>query len=156
MGNRSSGEIEDNLSNVTANRNVYAKYTANYKEYNIKFVNDNGDSISSKTDYHYGDLLVLPENPTKEATAEYTYTFAGWSEDGINVIDLSTATVSENKTYKAVYTEEKNKYTITFYDEDGVAKLGESTVKYGETAVYPNSLPTKESTDGHTYAFEKW
>ena len=151
-----SGEIEDNLSNVTANRNVYAKYTANYKEYNIKFVNDNGDSISSKTDYHYGDLLVLPENPTKEATAEYTYKFAGWSEDGINVIDLNTATVSENKTYKAVYTEEKNKYTITFYDEDGVAKLGESTVKYGETAVYPNSLPTKASTDGHTYAFEKW
>ena len=225
------GTTEDDLSNVIANRNVYAKYTGIYKNYKIEFVDDNGSSLSSKDDYHYGDAVVLPQNPTKPATAEYTYTFAGWSFDGTNIIDLSSATVTENKTYKAVYTSVKNqytvnfynedktslldtktvdygtavttttptkpadaqytytfdkwlnkaddtdadltnvvanmdvyakytqtvnKYTITFYDEDGITRLGENTVDYGANAVYPNSLPTKASTDGHTYAFDKW
>ena len=148
------GNTEDNLSNVTANRNVYAKYTSTYKKYSVQFLNDNGAEISNKTDYHYGDSIVLPQNPTKDKTDEQTYIFAGWSEDGKNVIDLTGVTVSENKIYKAVYKAETNKYTVTFYDEDGTTKLGESTVDYGEMAIAPTA--NKEEDNTYTYTFEKW
>ena len=149
------GNTEDNLSNVIANRNVYAKYVSTYKNYSIQFLNDDGTEISKKTDYHYGDSIVLPQNPTKDKTDEQTYIFAGWSEDGKNVIDLTGVTVSENKIYKAVYTTKTNKYTVTFYDEDGTTKLGESTVDYGTSAEYSNQLPTKTEI-GYVYTFDKW
>lgn len=102
----------DNLSNVIANRNVYATYTTTYKNYEIKFVDEDGTTIiSQKTDYHYGDNITLPEtNPEKEGTDEYTYEFAGWvdvEDTTQTVVDLTTVTVSRNATYKAKYTRNK-------------------------------------------------
>ena len=146
----------DDLSNVVANRNVYATYTPVYKEYKVEFVDEDGSSINSKADYHYGDRVALPANPTKQATAEYTYTFAGWSENGTDIIDLSNATVEKNVTYTAVYTSVKNQYTVTFYNADSVDPIGTSTVDYGTNATYPNGIPTKADSNGYTYTFEKW
>ena len=36
-----------------------------YKEYEVEFVNEDGTQISIKSDYHYGDALVLPAEPTR-------------------------------------------------------------------------------------------
>ena len=49
----------------------------------------------------------------------------------------------------------KNKYKITFYDEDNTTKLGESQVEYGTPATAP-TVESKQDTDGYELKFEKW
>lgn len=85
--------------------------------------------------------------PQKEAD-EKIYTFSGWSP----VI----SGVEGNVTYSAQFTDTENKHVVIYYDEDGITELGRVIVGYGENAVYPNALPTKESTPQKTYAFSKW
>ena len=212
-----NGTIEDDLTNVVANRNVYASFTATKNKYTIKFVNwDNTELQNSEVEY--GETPVYAgTTPTKESTAEYTYTFIGWNPKVTEVTGEATYTavftetknkytitwknwdnsildtdsveygevpqytgetpikeadaentyafvcwepeivaVTEDATYTAVFESTTNKYAVTFYNEDGSQVLGTSLVNYGETAIYPNSTPTKESTAEYTYTFSKW
>ena len=146
----------DNLNNVTENRNVYAKYAPVYKEYSIKFVNEDGSLVEEKTDYHYGDNIVLPTEPTKDADAEYTYTFAGWTDNNGEIVDLNDITVTENTTFTAKYDKTKNKYKITFYNDDKTEILGDTEVEYGENADSSSIVPTKNDENGYSFTFEKW
>jgi hypothetical protein len=68
---------------------------------------------------------VKPADPTKEATQQYTYTFAGWNP--------SVAEVTEDATYTATYTSTVNQYEVIFVDEDGT-ELKEATAYDYETA----------------------
>ncbi len=146
----------DDLSNVVADRNVYAKYTTNYIEYEIIFEDEDGEEIERKSNYHYEDPIEFPEDQTKEATPEFTYEFVGWEdEEGNVVLGTSGEQVTKNKTYKAKFNATKNQYTITFYDEDKHTNLGTSTVDYGESATAP-IIPTKQSSAGYDYKFDKW
>ena len=78
-----------------------ATYTATYREevnrYTVRFVDENGTIISA-AEYPYGTpaaKIKLPPAPTKPATAQFTYTFAGWSP--------AVADVRGEATYKATY-----------------------------------------------------
>ena len=64
--------------------------------------------------------------------------------------------MTNNVTYNAIFEEVINKYTISFYDEDGVTLLDKVTVNYGENVVYPKNNPIKNATDSHTFSFDKW
>ena len=150
------GNIDD-LGNVIENRNVYATYTPTYKVYKVEFVNDDGSFISDKKDYHYGDNIVIPNNPTKAPTKQYTYIFEGWMDSENNLIDLSKIQVTENAIYTAKYRQELNKYTITFYlDSNKTQKIGESTVDYGTNATYTGEIPIKAEENGYKFTFDKW
>ncbi|MBR4567219.1 InlB B-repeat-containing protein [bacterium] len=73
------GGTEDNLSNVVANRNVYARYSSTVNKYNITFVDEDGTVLKASTVYDYGTPavdIVKPADPTKESSTQYTYTFA--------------------------------------------------------------------------------
>ncbi|MBQ7604655.1 MAG: InlB B-repeat-containing protein, partial [Clostridia bacterium] len=52
-------------------------YTLEILEYEIKFVDYDGTEIS-KTNYHYGDTVTVPADPTRAADETYPDTFAGW------------------------------------------------------------------------------
>ena len=65
---------------------------------------------------------------SKAATAQYTYTFAGWTPEVV--------AVTADATYTATYTANLRSYTVTFYDENGTTVLDTQTVAYGETPVY--------------------
>ncbi len=56
---------------------LYAKVTR--LKYTIVFVSE-GEVISSKT-YYYGSTPEVPQNPSKPADDDYTYTFKGWSSE---------------------------------------------------------------------------
>ena len=73
-----------------------ATYTPVYKDYTIKFLNEDGSTISEKT-YHWGDEVIIPANPTKAADNTYTYAFAGWDKE-------VAANCTGNATYTATYT----------------------------------------------------
>lgn len=90
---------------------------------------------------------TAPADPTREATAQYTYTFAGWNP--------TVAKITKKTTYTATYTSTVNEYLITFVDEDNTT-LDEQTLAYGETPVYAGETPTKEATAQYTYTFSGW
>jgi predicted nucleic acid-binding protein len=100
----------------------------------------------SKATYHYGDTVVAPEAPTKEADSTYTYTFSGW--------DKEVVACAGNAIYRATYTSEYIDYTVVFMDADG-KQLSKATYHYGDTVVVPEA-PTKEADSTYTYTFSGW
>ena len=88
--------------------------------------------IASET-LEYGKTPIHAA-PTKENTAEWTYTFKGWTPDIIDVVG--------DAEYTAVFDQERNKYTIKFVNYDG-SELQSSEVTYGELPKYEGGTPTK-------------
>ena len=128
-----------------------ATYTATFgeasAEYTVIFKNEDGTELQSGS-VAYGETPVYSgATPTKGATAQYTYTFAGWTP----VIEAVTG----DATYTATYTETLRSYTVTFNDEDGT-ELQSGSVAYGDTPVYTEAEPTKTATTQYSYAFAGW
>ena len=94
-----------------------------------------------------GETPVAPTDPTREPTAQYTYTFAGWNP--------TVWPINKNTTYSAVYTSTVNSYTIIFRWYDS-SILQQSEVAYGETPVYEGETPTHPSDVQYTYTFTWW
>lgn len=126
-----------------------ATYTAVYdsvvNEYTIVFVDDDGTVLKTSS-VAYGTKPAAPSDPTKEPTAQYTYTFAGWSP--------TITYVYRDASYKATYNKKTNYYTITFVDDNGTV-LKKSSVAYGTKPAAPTN-PSKASTEKFDYTFVGW
>ena len=133
-----------NVVVVTQAATYTATYTSSLRSYIVSFVNDD-NSIISMQSYKYGEFPVLPDTPTKAATAEYTYTFAGWTP--------AISIVIADATYKATYNATKNSYTITWLNEDG-SMIDQTTVEFGVLPTHAD--PVKANTAEYTYTFAGW
>ena len=132
---------------VTGKRNVTAVFEL--KSYTVTW-NANGGTVSpasvSKT--HGSTLGTLPTS-TRAATAEYSYTFAGWftaASDGTQI--SSTTIVTGNVTYYAHWTATKRSYTATFNGNGGSTPSPSSITKEYNAAL--GTLPTCSRT-GYTF-----
>ena len=86
----------------------------------------------------YGTMAeFLGTNPTREATIDYTYDFAGWSP--------ALGPVTSDVTYTATFTQKPRMYTIIFQNEGGV-EIERQFLTHNEVPVCEN-VPTKV---GHT------
>ena len=128
---------------VAGNATYTATFKATKRSYTITWLNDD-DSQIDQTTVEYG-IMPTHANPTKENTAEYTYTFTGWTP-GIGV-------VTGEATYKATFSETKNKYTITWLNDDD-SQIDQTTVAYGETPIHADA--EKANTAEWTYTFAGW
>ena len=135
------------VAEVTGDATYTATYSETTNEYTITFVNEDGTVLQSgKVAYGLTPEYIGAE-PTKEADAQYTYTFAGWSPAVVAVIG--------DATYTATYSNGVNEYTIKFVDENGkLLQIGK--VAYGKTPAYFGKMPTKKATDQYTYTFAGW
>jgi uncharacterized repeat protein (TIGR02543 family) len=188
------------------NITITAKWKIN--KYTITFYDENGSTELETLEVEYNTMPVPTVTPTKAATAEYTYAFAGWDPELV----VATEATSYKATYAAtaveytltwvvdgVETKETyafgatitpladptktgytfdgwdpvvpgtmpaenititakwkiNKYTITFYDENGSTELETLEVEYN-TMPAPTVTPTKAATAEYTYAFAGW
>ena len=132
---------------VTGDATYTATYTNTLNSHTVKFVNEDGTVLQSGS-VAYGKTPVYEgEAPTKAATAQFSYTFAGW--------DKEIAAVTGAATYTATYTETVNKYTVRFLNADGT-ELQSGSVAYGETPAYAGETPEKAATDEFTYTFAGW
>lgn len=135
-------------------QDFYAVYTIDYK-YRITFVDYNDTVLKDAVIYYTGDEVVTPTDITRNPDTQYVYTFAGWSLDGENVIEIPEVGGNNyNITYKAVYSYELRPYTIQFVDYNGTV-LKTETVRYSMMPTPPEN-PTREETAQYFYDFDGW
>ena len=133
------------LSNIDKNVTLTATFTSTLRSYKIIF--KNGEQVLKEDDVNYGTLPAAPtETPTKEADAQYTYTFKGW--------DKKIVEVTGEATYNAEFDSTLRSYKITF--KNGEQVLKEETVNYGPLPTPPADMPTKEADAQYTYTFKGW
>lgn len=142
---------------VNGDATYTASYTSTKNTYAVTFYDEDGVTVLaalSDAPYAYGILVKdIAPAPTKAKTAEYTYTFAGWTPA------VNDATIVKGAAeYTATYTATKNQYTVEFVMDDGVTPAATSVTKgYGtEIASLLPSDPTKAPTAAKTYEFDRW
>jgi len=117
----------------------------------------NGDTVlETDENVEYGTTPGYNgTTPTKDATAQYTYTFSGWSDGTNTYAPDALPTVSGNVTYTAQFSKTVNKYTITWKNFDG-SILKTEQAEYGSTPVFSGETPTREANAQFTYTFKCW
>lgn len=125
-----------------------ATYTATFEKLKYTVTWKNGDTVlETDTGVPYGTTPTYNgSTPTKASTAQYSYTFSGWSP--------SVGAITGNVTYTAQFTQTLRSYAVTFKDENGTT-LKTETVGYGSKPT-PPSNPTKADTAQWDYTFDGW
>lgn len=82
-----------------------------------------------------GTAPTPPADPTREATAQYTYTFAGWNP--------TVGKITKKTTYTATYTATVNEYDITIVSDD--AEKGTVDVASVEWQPYGTAISTEDN-----------
>ena len=132
--------------NLTEDLTLYAQWQAN--TYTVTWVDEDGTELEKDENVAYGTTPEYNgETPTKTGDAQYTYTFTGW--------DPAVSAVTGDITYKAIYTQTVNQYTITWKNWDGT-ELKTEQVAYGEVPAYTGETPTRAGDAEHTYTFSGW
>ena len=130
---------------LTSNKYIYAKLVA--KKYTITWKNYDGTILEVDEDATYKSTPSYDsDTPKKDGNVQYKYTFKGWSP--------SVSKVIENQTYIAQFTQEINKYTISWLSDDG-SLIKTTNVEYGCIPSF-SGTPTKESEGKYYYTFKKW
>ena len=90
-----------------------------------------------------------PANPTRPSTAQYSYTFVGWSksQDSSTADSDAQTAVLADRTIYAAYTATVRTYTVLWKNYDGTTIETDSNVPYGSTPHYDGTTPTY---DGQT------
>ncbi len=132
-----------------------ATYTATYTKgdavkYMVTWYGEDGKTVIATAEWAFGSTPNFAgETPTKDATAEYTYTFDQWiavsgvAEDG---------TIEGEARYKASFAATKNKYTVTWSINGTEHK---DLVEYGALPVCSYST-AKAPTAQYSYTFSGW
>ncbi|MBQ6766522.1 MAG: T9SS type A sorting domain-containing protein, partial [Paludibacteraceae bacterium] len=135
------------LTSVTKAQIYTAQFSSTTNLYTIRFLNEDGTELQSEELAYGATPAYTGETPTKEAIAQYTYTFKGWNSE---ITEVTGA-----KDYKATYTSTTNKYLITFKNYNG-EELQSSEVEYGVTPAYSGEAPEKPADAENTYIFTGW
>ena len=129
--------------NVSKDTVLYAQWEIN--TYTVTW--KNGNTVLQSGKVAYGTKPAYTgATPTKAATAQYTYTFKGWSPEIV--------AVTGDTTYTAEFNATTNIYKITWKNGNSVLKINE--VRYGEMPTYSGDIPQKTATSQYTYVFKGW
>ena len=126
----------------------YTTYTITWKDYNGSNLYDGQSTVAAGTVPYYRWSV------SRSSTAQYSYTFTGWTDSSNNFHskDSELPAVTKDETYTATYTETLRSYTITWKDGNNETLKSES-VAYGTTPSYTGETPTKTEDDDYTYEF---
>ncbi len=132
-------EWSPEVSEVNGDVEYTAVFIQILKAYTVTWVNEDGSILEKDENVPYGTTPTYDgETPTKQADAQFSYTFDHW--------DKKLVPVTEDTVYTAVYTETNNKFTVTF-ETDGGSTVKTQSVENNKCALKPEN-PTK---DGYTF-----
>ncbi len=124
---------------------LYPFWTMN--TFTITWKSENG-SITLQTDENQNagtPTAFNGDTPNKDATAQYTYTFDGWTTaangGGTFYANGATPVVSANATYYAHFSAATNTYTVTWKNVNNVILETDENVPYGTMPTYDGETP---------------
>ena len=131
------------LGPVTGDKSYTAVYDAQRRSYTVTWLNEDGSVLDAET-LLYGET---PERvgPEREATAEFTYTFTGWTPE--------VSAVTRDVSYTAAFAAQRRSYVVVWLDDEGTV-LDTESLLYGATPSHAD--PTKADTAEFTYTFTGW
>ena len=124
---------------------------------NLYFYNEDGSKLLyTQAIVDGGNGAYSGSTPTKTSTAQYTYSFAGWSKKLGGAAD-STAlqTVTADRSVYAAFTATVRKYTVYFYNGSTLLQRVDN-VPYGGSATYTGDTPVSPDGSAEDYPFEGW
>jgi hypothetical protein len=133
----------------SADQTVNAVYVdASNVFWTINFYNTDAKSTLLETkSYRHGSVVAYNgETPTKETTAQYTYSFKGWDAEITNAV--------EDFDYHAVYDSTVRSYKIYFNNFDGTL-IENATFEYGKMPSCSKG-PSREATAEWKYSHKGW
>lgn len=114
-------------------------------EFEVTFVNYDGTELQSEPVAVDVFPDYIGETPTKQATDEYEYEFAGWSPE-LKPVDAAI-------TYTATFNEVGKTYAIRFLDENG-AELQSEMLAYGVVPTAPEYSKSADAEFTYTLVWE--
>ena len=144
------GELDvTNGYNVPAeNITINVSYVA--KDYDVIFIDEDGDTELSRVTVTYGTEIPMPETPANKIDGGFVYKFAGWInfEKGM-ILEEEGLTITAN-TYDAFM-------IVTFVDGNGdVFGTIELPANGGVIEAAPEGTPVKDEDETYTYTFTGW
>ncbi len=150
------------VGTVTGNQTYTATYTYEKRVNKYEVLFKNGPTTIYSQNLVEKTVPVFDGNePTKEATAQYSYTFDGWSTtDGGALAYAKNAVLpalTADVTYYAHFAATTNTYKVLWKSADGKQLLEtDAAVAYGATPEYNGTTPTKANLGTTIYAFDGW
>ena len=129
--------LQERQPNITINYNHITSY--------LYYYNYDGSSLLYTETIQDGGNGTYSGTPSRSSTAQYTYTFAGWSTtpNGEAETDSRNNVTADRNVY-AAYTATVRKYTVYFYNKSSGSTVTLQTVydvPYGGNASYTGSTP---------------
>lgn len=124
---------------------------------NLYFYSEDGSTLLyTQAIVDGGNGTYSGSTPTKTSTAQYTYSFAGWSKKLGGAAD-STAlqAVTADRSVYAAFTATVRKYTVRFYNGSTLLQTI-TNVAYGGSATYIGDTPVSTEGSAEDYPFEGW
>ena len=161
-----------NVDTITFDEKEYyeSKYqgfiiNANHLKCRVRFYSEDGSSLLETQMLEYGSSAVFGGSlPVKESTAQYNFTFNGWSlvkdSDGNKLYEGLDSVVTNLDVY-ASFEKTIRSYTVQFINGSysPALVLQSSLVNYGELPVYSGSTPVynPDASDKDDWGdFEGW
>ena len=121
----------------------------------LYFYNDTGTTLLYTQSITDGaDGAYSGSTPSKSSTAQYTYSFAGWSKKPGGSADSTAlkAVVADRNVY-AAFTATVRRYTVYFYNGSTLLQKIEN-VAYGSSVTYTGNTPVSSDGSAEDYPFE--
>ncbi|MBQ7338017.1 MAG: InlB B-repeat-containing protein [Clostridia bacterium] len=119
----------------------------------VTFYDYDGQTVIEQYTLIRGEQITYDgETPTREQSAKYTYTFAGWKTSNGEDALFGEADAG-NIAYYAAYDATLRSYTVT-WNVDG--RTTQQTVAYGEAPSYSENTPVKDPDAQNAYEFVGW
>lgn len=112
-------------------------------KYNVIFYDYNNTTIQ-EMELEYGAEIIAPQDPVRDMTNEYVYSFECWENY------TEGAVVTGNATYFAKYSQVIRKYTVTFMVDGNVVEVN-ANYAYNSTISFPENPTCKTG-----YEFDVW
>lgn len=136
------------FTNITAPTNIYAQYT---NVWAVRFYN--GNTLLNTQWITDGEDAIDPVSagtvgtPTKESTAQYSYSYSGW--------DITFTNISDSTNVYAQFTSTVRTYNVYFYNDNVLLQTHEN-IAYGSSVSYLGDTPVKDAEDAEDYEFTGW